>query len=192
MTATLAPRAPRTAAWRSRFSAPTRVTPYRRCSRNRPPNRRRLNNRSNSIAGRAMPSFSVGWVPFGAPLFLCGRAGAGAVRSALPDVQSQKAGSDSSDHDAKYQDLRKTSPQGTMCRDIGSQIGAMKICAARGRGIPFGWVSMAFPPDDRGKLATDPTKERVAEDSGPKHSGEQRHCLETFAPFPLSLHRPGD
>ena len=79
-----------------------------------------------------------------------------------------------------------------MCRDIGSQIGAMKICAARGRGIPFGWVSMAFPPDDRGKLATDPAKERVAEDSGPKHSGEQRHCLETFAPFPLSLHRPGD
>src|ERR1035438_6278853 len=50
--------------------------------------------------------------------------------------------------------------------------------------------SLAFPPDDRGKLAPDPTKEGVAEDSDAEHCGEQRHRFETFAPFPLPVHVP--
>jgi hypothetical protein len=74
-----------------------------------------------------------------------------------------------------------------MCRDIGSQIGAMKICAARGRGIPFGWVSMAFPPDDRGKLATDPTKERVAEDPGAEHSRRTAPLPRNFRALPALI-----
>src|ERR1700691_4353194 len=102
MTGTPAPRARRTAAWRSKYSAPTRVTPSRsrKPKRLRPGNRRRLkfNNRSNSIAGRAMPSFSVGWAPSGARpffvAFLRGRAfgrGHGA-QGPPPDVQTEKAG----------------------------------------------------------------------------------------------------
>src|ERR1039458_9237787 len=48
--------------------------------------------------------------------------------------------------------------------------------------------SVAFPPNDRRKLAPDPTKERVAEDSDAEHCGEQRQRFETFAPFPLPVH----
>ena len=49
---------------------------------------------------------------------------------------------------------------------------------------------MALPPDDRGKLLPNTTKERMAKNSDTKRSGEQRHGFEAFSSFPLPVYVP--
>ena len=100
MTATPAPRAPRTAAWKSRFSAPTRVTP----SRSRRRSRSRRNRQTSAVsttaaiaspAAQCRRSASGGFLSGTRPFFMRAtvlrNAGTGAQRPP-PDVKTQEAG----------------------------------------------------------------------------------------------------